>query len=263
MITQLEMWAEDLFALAYTYLQKVSDAGNIQELTTPLPPKSIGPTIPDPTNGIGAAKGASNTPTHDTYLSRCDHVTGLQYSSDPTSNSEINAAVNVVYVSGTDLDALNNILGDLKGKVSASSAVLANLLGGAASITGIVASFIPVLGQAYAGAAVTGGIAAALIGGASTAVHIAGSQVNTTASDAIGTLISTVSGIQAAVVNMPHDAKTQIGIMLTEADTYAQVPSGGVGPGGPIPPLPGENYDYQTIASATFTLSYYTVQQAV
>lgn len=106
-----------------------------------------------------------------------------------------------------------------------------------------------------------GGIAAALVGAASTAAHLAGPQVDTTSSNAIEQLIIAVSGIQAQVANAPDDALSQIGIRLTESDTYAQVLSGGVGPGGPVPPLPGENYDYQTIATAQFNLSYYTIRQ--
>ena len=145
---QLQMWAEELYALAETYVQKVFDAGNMQELTRPLPPQSIGPVIPDPTQGRGAAKGASTTPTRATYLSQSDTVKGLPFSSNPTSNSASDPAINTVYVTGTDLQQLYNILTELQRKISAGSGVLANLLGGAASGAGIIASFIPVLGPA-------------------------------------------------------------------------------------------------------------------
>ncbi|HEU5382796.1 MAG TPA: hypothetical protein VFV38_45900 [Ktedonobacteraceae bacterium] len=246
MISQVMQWANELYALAQTYLGKVIDAGNIPELTQPLPPKNGGSPHPDPLQGPGAGVIDANPkhlpPTRATYLSQSETASGLLPG----------AAIDTVYASGTDLGQMSMILHELQGKVQGSSAgVLANFLGDTATAMGIVSAFLPLLGEVGAGASLTLGIAGALIGGANAAFGQAVSQRKTSSSDAIGELIQAFSQIQANVSSMPPETKARIVLQLSEEDTYQDVFS------------PTENpvdlgTDYTQIASAKFTLSCYT-----
>ena len=254
MISQLMQWADDLYAYAQTYLGKIVDAGNIQELTTPLPP--TGRSQPDPFEGIPATKGASNPPglpsTRTTYLGQTT-ANGLEFA--PNS---ARSAIDTVYVRGDNLGQMYQILSDLQSKVSGGSGLLANFLGPVATAFGIVGAFLPLLGEVEAGATLLVSIAGAVLNGASTLNGIAVSQQKMRASDAMAALMDAFTQIESRVNGMSDKVKQRIVIQLSEQDTYKESisPPSGSGNDSNIDNGP----DFTEIASAQFTLKCYTIQ---
>ena len=248
MVKWLQTWADDLYKLAQIYLQKVNDAGTIQELTKPLPPRSTAPAIPDPIPGQSSGPDLQQPRdrTHNSYLSQV---------------SDSGKASNTIYAKGYDgLSDLMDITLSIQDKLNEpkSSSLLINLLGGAASVAGIVAAFTPVLGEvAVASYGLADGIAAAVLGGAGTEANIAASQKDTTAFDAINQLHESLFDIRTNVSQMPKAVQDKLGFTLTEVDTYPFIMDP-IQEGDTSGIITGHT-DYSSIASAKFTLSYFTI----
>ncbi len=251
MITQLGMWAEELYALADTYVQQVNDAGDIKTLTQ-LPKSTPQPFNHDPTDGASFKPLRYGDPTHDTYF----HRIGMEQ------------GVNTLVAKGSGgAFVLRDKLSDIQGKLNDehsgdSNGLLVNLLEGVASAAGIVASCIPLLGEVE-DIAVAGNIAYALLNGAATGTNIASgsqtsvttsiageSQTATTSFDAIQQLKVALDTLGSQLEDMPLAVAQKWGFKLTEEDTYRDI----IAPGTTM-----TETDYSSITGAKFNLSYFTI----